>query len=151
MEDGVQIMPPFLIMRKRNYLKTLASGMLALMFLGSIASAEEFTEDGYSKTYETCTLNAGGVTSSMLECAEAELKLQDRLLNAAYKKAMASLNAEQKKQLKEGQRAFLKMRDADTALLATLTGGSIDTLNSNLTFLRYTVERVGYLQSLTEQ
>ncbi len=142
-------MAPFNIMPKK-YLKTLSIGVILTM-LPLVGSAEEFTEDGYSNTYETCSMNAGGVTSSILECAEAELRLQDRLLNEFYKKAMKSLTKEQQNKLKEGQRAFLKMRDADTALLSTLTGGTIDALNSNLTFLRYTVERVGYLKSLSEQ
>ncbi len=128
--------------------KSLSSALsLALsLCLFNAASAE----DGYSNDYGKCMDASDGVTANMLDCQSSELKVQDKLLNDAYKKAMAVLDGEQKKLLKEGQRAWIKMRDADSGLLRGLSGGSIDALNASSLYLDYTVDRVRFLQGLSE-
>ncbi len=132
------------------------AGLLALtLSLGQVsfveARAEEhFNVDGYTLEYGKCLDRSEGVTMSMLECMDKELQLQDKLLNKTYKEVMAVLSPEQKELLKAGQRAWLKMRDADAELQGTLTGGTIDKLNFHSTHLDYTVRRIAYLQSLLE-
>jgi len=126
----------------------LLSAVLIAAGASTAACADE--NDGYTAAYNKCMDNSGGVTSEMLSCQDAELKKQDRLLNDAYKKAMKILDDGQKKQLKEGQKAWLKMRDADAGLMGTLSGGTMDRLNASSVFLEYTVQRVKFLNSLSE-
>lgn len=42
----------------------------------------------YSPDYDKCMDKSGGVTAEMLDCASAELSLQDKKLNAAYQTLM---------------------------------------------------------------
>ncbi len=109
-------------------------------------SAEEFDEQGYSLRYKQCMDNSGGVTSDMLACMEEELKVQDKLLNAQYKLAMQSLDKEQQKLLKEGQRSWLNMRENDSQLIIKSSDGSLGHIDSSSLFLDYTVSRVQFLK-----
>ena len=133
--------------RQSRNLALLSAVLIAAVSLNA-AYADE--NDGYTAAYSKCMDNSGGVTSEMLSCQDTELKKQDRLLNDAYKKAMKILDDGQKKQLKEGQKAWLKMRDADAGLMGTLSGGTMDRLNASSVFLEYTVQRVKFLNSLSE-
>ncbi len=133
-----------------KFLSVKSLSLVLSVSLGLCIYNAASAEEGYSAAYNKCMDASGGVTSSMLDCQAAELKVQDKLLNASYKQAMAVLDDEQKKLLKEGQRAWIKMRDADASLLRGLSGGTMDALNSSSVFLDYTLDRVKFLKSLCE-
>lgn len=104
------------------------------------------SETGDSAAYASCMDAAGGVTLAMLECMASETTLHDQRLNAAYRAAMASLDGDRKDQLRGAQRLWIKYRDAECTLRASLTGGSIDRLNGGSCLLDMTRERANDLQ-----
>ena len=106
--------------------------------------------DGYSTTYSACMDESGGVTMNMLDCMGSETEQQDARLNQNYKAAMQALTPVQQTQLRDAQRLWIKFRDADCALLGSLTGGSIDRINSASCFLDMTKQRADDLMRLAE-
>ena len=116
-----------------------------LLVLSSHASAAE----NYSADYKTCIDKSEGVTSSMLTCNQDELKKQDARLNKNYKLAMSALSAEQKINLRDTQRLWLKYKEANCGMQATLTGGTIDMLFSSGCELDMTQERADTLEWLS--
>ncbi|TVT67973.1 MAG: DUF1311 domain-containing protein [Pseudomonas sp.] len=93
---------------------------------------------------------SGGVTMNMLDCMGSETEQQDARLNQNYKAAMQALDKGQQNQLRDAQRLWINFRDADCALLASLTGGSIDRINSASCFLDMTKQRADGLERLVE-
>lgn len=107
-------------------------------------------KDGYSATYTTCMDASGGVTMDMLNCMSSEIEQHDSRLNQAYKAAMQALDKGQQTQLRDVQRLWIKFRDADCALLGSLTGGTIDSVNRASCFLDMTKKRADDLAQLAE-
>jgi len=107
-------------------------------------------EDDYSATYNSCMDASGGVTMDMVDCMGSEHDRQDARLNQGYKAAMQALEKAQQSQLRDAQRLWIKFRDADCALLGSLTGGSIDRINSASCFLDMTKQRADELARLAE-
>ena len=105
---------------------------------------------GYSTTYSACMDESGGVTMNMLDCMGSETEQQDARLNQNYRAAMQALTPAQQTQLRDAQRLWIKFRDADCALLGSLTGGSIDRINSASCFLDMTKQRSDELARLAE-
>lgn len=116
-----------------------------LLALSSHASATE----NYSANYKVCIDQSEGVTSNMLNCNKNELKTQDARLNKNYKRAMSVLSAEQKIKLRDTQRLWLKYKEANCGMQATLTGGTIDMLFSSGCELDMTRERADTLEWLS--
>jgi uncharacterized protein YecT (DUF1311 family) len=112
------------------------------------ANAYTFAEE--SPAYTTCMDTSGGVTVNMLDCVGAGIELQDGLLNQNYKAAMQALTPGQQTQLRDAQRLWIKLRDADCDLLSGLTGGTMDSLNSSSCVLDMTKARVEHLGWLAE-
>jgi uncharacterized protein YecT (DUF1311 family) len=108
------------------------------------------TEDGYSATYTSCMDASGGVTMNILNCMGGETQQQDARLNHSYKAAMQALEKGQQSQLRDAQRLWIKFRDADCALLGSLTGGTIDSVNHASCILEMTKERADELVWLAE-
>lgn len=123
--------------------------LLAIAFTALSAGAHA-ADDGYSETYTTCMDESGGVTVNMLNCMDSETEQQDARLNQNYKAAMQALTPAQQTQLRDAQRLWIKFRDADGALLGSLTGGSIDRINSASCFLDMTKQRANDLGRLVE-
>lgn len=98
-------------------------------------------DDGYSATYTSCMDASGGVTMDMLNCMGSETEQHDARLNQNYKAAIQALDKGQQNQLRDAQRLWLKFRDADCALLGSLTGGTIDSVNRASCFLDMTKKR----------
>ena len=63
-----------------------------------------------SRAYNLCSKNAMD-SYSYLQCLDAELKYQDRILNKNYKKTMKSIQEFRKNKLKRTQRAWIQYRD----------------------------------------
>jgi uncharacterized protein YecT (DUF1311 family) len=127
----------------KNWLLATALTTLSL----SVSAAE----DGYSATYTSCMDASNGVTVNMLDCMFTETEQQDARLNQGYKAAVQGLRVELKTQLRDAQRQWIKFRDADCALLGSLTGGTIDSVNRASCYLGMTKERADDLAWLAEQ
>ncbi|MGZ8221225.1 MAG: lysozyme inhibitor LprI family protein [Methylobacter sp.] len=107
-------------------------------------------DDGLSQTFSTCMDQAGGVTSSMVECMNAETERQDVRLNKAYKDIMVGLSAGRKKQLQEAQRLWIKYRKANCDFYYDPDGGSIARINANDCFLSATALRAKELEGFKQ-
>lgn len=106
------------------------------------AASPEALEARYSPAYDRCLESPGGQsTFGMIECATAELKVQDASLNRAYRAAMADLNERQKARLRAAQRAWIAFRDADCAAQFDEDWGSLSRISANVCILQRTVER----------
>ena len=123
---------------------------LLAIALTAISLSVSAADDGYSATYTRCMDASGGVTMNMLDCMGSETEQHDARLNQNYKAAMQALDKGQQNQLRDAQRLWIKFRDADCALLGSLTGGSIDRINSASCFLDMTKQRADDLARLTE-
>jgi uncharacterized protein YecT (DUF1311 family) len=132
--------------------------LLALSILMQIGAASAFAaetidpEKAYSPAYGQCmaTGDAGrGVTPAMQACIGAEYERQDRLLNAAYKAAMAGRSPAAQKVLRQEQRGWIKRRDSEC--LENLTGGTIDHVEIPLCHLSMTAVRAIELTRMTRR
>ena len=130
------------MLSRKNWLLAIADTTLS--------AGAQATDDGYSTTYSACMDESGGVTMNMLDCMGSEAEQQDARLNENYKAAMQALTPAQQTQLRDAQRLWIKFRDADCALLGSLTGGSIDRINSASCFLDMTKQRADGLARLAE-
>ena len=87
--------------------------LLAVAFVMLSATAQ--AESQRTAEYDACmdSVDYGALKNSQwAACAEEELARQDVSLNAEYKTLRASLSMEQKDDLLQGQRAWLKYRDS---------------------------------------
>lgn len=116
----------------------------------TLSAGVHAADDDYSVTYSACMDESGGVTMNMLDCMGSETEQQDARLNQSYKAAMQALTPAQQTQLRDAQRLWIKFRNADCALLGSLTGGSIDRINSASCFLDMTKQRADDLGRLIE-
>jgi uncharacterized protein YecT (DUF1311 family) len=116
----------------------------------ALSAGTHAADDGYSETYTACMDESGGVTVNMLDCTGSETEQQDARLNQNYKAAMQALTPAQQTQLRDAQRLWIKFRDAECALLGSLTGGSIDRINSASCFMDMTKQRADDLARLGE-
>ena len=89
---------------------------------------------------------SGGITTEVIDCIGAEVKLQDVRLNKAYKELMPTLSAARKKELQEVQRLWIKYRDANSSFYADPDGGSMARISSNDNFLSMTAARAKELE-----
>ena len=127
-------------------------GCMAAVLLAVFATSTDVqaaSDADFSKQYGICMDRSNGSTGPMLDCIGAELERQDKKLNRYYKKAMAGLDENRKKKLREAQRAWIKMRDADCEVLFS-GEGSISRINAGGHRLDLTADRAKFLQSLAE-
>jgi uncharacterized protein YecT (DUF1311 family) len=133
-------------------------GFLALTFLATTVTTSAFAaetidpEKAYSPAYGRCmaTGDAGrGVTPAMQICIGAEYERQDRLLNVAYKAAMAARSPAAQKALRQEQRGWIKRRDGECS--ENLTGGTIDLVEVPLCHLSMTAVRAIELKRMAKR
>ena len=122
--------------------------LLTLAALGALAAAPALAVDDakiearYSPGFNKCLESPDGQsTAGMVQCAGAELEVQDKALNAAYRDLSSGMNARQKANLVKAQRAWIAFRDADCGARYDPDWGTISTINANMCMLRRTVER----------
>lgn len=130
-------------------MKSSKTWLLAIVVI-TLSAGVQAADDSYSATYSACMDESGGVTMNMLDCMGNETEQQDARLNQNYKAAMQALTPALQTQLRDAQRLWIKFRDADCALFGSLTGGSIDRINSASCFLDMTKQRADDLAGLTE-
>ena len=101
-----------------------------------------------ASTYERCLASASGMsTAGMIECANAELRVQDGRLNTAYQGAILRLERpRQKVALQKAQRAWIAFRDADCAALYDEDWGSMARVQANACVLEHTRQRAAELE-----
>jgi len=85
--------------------------LLFALSSGWAAAAE--TPSGYSAEFGSCLSKAGDNADPRDACVKAETVHQDKLLNEAYTRLLAKLNARQKEALTLSERAWIKFRDAE--------------------------------------
>lgn len=124
--------------------------MKKIVLLSAVFASLAFAEVKLSPSYDKCMDKSGGVTSSMLDCGNAETKIQDAKLNKAYKNAMKALEPNKQTELKDVQRLWVKYRDAHCGFYNGLTGGTVDSLNASSCFLNMTAERAQELENIAE-
>ena len=107
-------------------------------------------EVSFSKAYNACMDKSGGVTASMLDCASADLKLQDARLNKAYQALAAELSPERKTQLRDVQRQWIEFRKANCAFYGDPEGGTSAAVAASSCFLSATAMRAEELETLKQ-
>ena len=123
----------------RTLLVSVAAAALCLTAFPAFAGSPE-VEARYSKTFKTCP-GMDRSTAEMVDCIDAETKVQDKALNATYQKIMTDLNDRQKANLKAAQRAWITYRDAWCAAQQDSDWGSISTIVANNCVLDETIRR----------
>jgi uncharacterized protein YecT (DUF1311 family) len=126
--------------REFRLLLTLAAMLLSV--LPARADAE------LSKAFSACIDKSGGVTSAMLACADAELKVQDDRLNKAYRELSGELNAKRRRELQEVQRLWIRFRDANCRFYEDPEGGTAATIAASSCVLELTATRAKELEDL---
>jgi uncharacterized protein YecT (DUF1311 family) len=120
----------------------MALAVAAMTAAGQAHAAKDAVEARYTPAYQRCLDRPEGQsTLGMMDCAAAETKIQDARLNAAYRKAMAGLTAEQKPRLQAAQRAWIAFRDAECASYQDDDWGTISKINAATCELMMTVKR----------
>ena len=89
---------------------------------------------------------SGGVTGAMLDCSEAEIKLQDMRPNGNYNKLMASLSSARKTQLLDAQRSWIKFLDANCKFYVDPDGGTMARVEDAGCVLDATASRANALE-----
>ncbi|MEJ0026391.1 MAG: lysozyme inhibitor LprI family protein [Rhizomicrobium sp.] len=81
-------------------------------------------------------------------CADKDYRAADKLLNAAYAKAMAGLDAHNRDLLRTAQRQWIKFRDAEcTYESAPNEGGSMHPLSYSGCMTTLTLERTKLIKA----
>ncbi|WNC08320.1 lysozyme inhibitor LprI family protein [Pseudomonas coleopterorum] len=111
----------------------------------TLASAEGPTSaSDYSSAYTTC-MDSNSSTTGMVSCAADETKRQDARLNANYQAGMKTLEGTKRTAMRDAQRLWIQFRDADCAVEAGLTGGTLDRINAQMCLLKATKVRADTL------
>lgn len=123
-----------------------ASLILALLAVG--AAEAQAPKAKPVPAYDKCLASpAGQSTAGMIDCAAAELAIQDARLNRAYQAAIARLDRpRQKMALQKAQRAWIAFRDADCASYYDQDWGSFARVEANVCVLDRTRDRAVELE-----
>jgi uncharacterized protein YecT (DUF1311 family) len=103
-----------------------------------------------SSAYSKCIERAGAVEPEITECMAAEIALQDKRLNNAYKKLIGKLTSERKKQLQEAQRLWLRYTDANCSFYYDPNGGTAARSMSNECSVQAKAARAQELEDLAK-
>ena len=120
---------------------------LALALAAAVPLVAQAQDVNLTKQFKLCMDKSDGVTQSMVECIDAEVRRQDARLNTAYKRLMADLAAARKKQLQEAQRAWLKFRDSNCDFYYDPEGGTIARVNAVTCMMNSTASRAKELEA----
>lgn len=121
--------------------------LMLLVLVGSTGAAAA-DELRYSGTYTACMQAANGVTVGMVDCMVKESARWDARMSKAYWSLKRGLDKQQGKRFLTAQRAWLKWRLANSVYYSGATGGSIDRITSNQSWLEATARRALELEEL---
>lgn len=135
--------------RRINY--SLLAGLWLFAADASSPSAAAPAPDDRSPVFRQCVRDSGGVTTAMRACMASEYRRLDRALNAAYRAALRrSPGDAARARLRDGQRAWLKDRDAICRAeveRSGMAGGTGGLLIEDSCRLRLLSERTQWLAS----
>ena len=119
--------------------------LLTILIISGLASGHVFGADvnrfeGYSKVYKIC-MDKAVSTIDMIECTDAEYKLQDKRLNIAYSNLKNKQTPERVKQLTALQQLWIKYRNANCEFYYDPNGGSMARILANNCMLTMTRDR----------
>ena len=93
-------------------------------------------------------LKKDGSAEGNIKCINAELKIQDKILNETYKEALDALNDDNKKKLKEIQRKWIAYKEVKCPFIPF--EGELYRVESADCYLQMTKERIGELGHVIE-
>lgn len=89
--------------------------------------------------------------TEMNQCAAAQYQAADKKLNETWQQALKRASGQQKELLKKAQQAWISLRDADCAFLASgAEGGSMQPMLISQCMTDKSVEREAFLASLLQ-
>jgi uncharacterized protein YecT (DUF1311 family) len=93
---------------------------------------------------DPCLQGSGAeTTTGMVECMDREIKVWDDLLNADYQRLLKAVPAAAAASVREAQRAWIALRDADCKVPYDIyEGGTMARIDSASCLLAHTGERV---------
>jgi uncharacterized protein YecT (DUF1311 family) len=104
-------------------------------------------EDGPEKTGPCKGLDLA-ITADLRDCLARQFKAADESLNSTYKNLMAKIDDEQKRRLRESQRAWIKQKESKCAKAGEeMKGGTMEPIMIADCHLQMTEQRVSYLKS----
>jgi len=109
-----------------------------------VAAADELR---YSRAYTAC-MDAASGTTGMVGCIAKESARWDARMSKAYWSIKRGQDKRQGRRFLAAQRAWLKWRQANSAYYAGATGGSIDRITSNQSWLEATARRALELEEM---
>ena len=128
----------------RSSIRAAAGLALPLLMTATstMAADSKAVDAQYTPALQRClNTSEGASTPGMIDCFNAELKIQDARLNATYRQIQADLNPRQKAGLTAAQRAWIAYRDADCASLEDPDWGTASRIAAAQCVLQRTVER----------
>jgi uncharacterized protein YecT (DUF1311 family) len=117
-----------------------------LGILSAVASGAELSEK-----FDACLDRAGGVSTAMKACISAEYERQDARLNRSYITLMGSLSADRRAALRDGERKWLKFRDANCRYYDDPGGGSAASIEASYCRLKATADRARELEQFADR
>ena len=112
--------------------------LIVLVFGASVAQAQT--------KYGAC-MNVAVTTVDMQACQTAGLADADARLNAAYRKAMDALPADQQEKLRKSERLWITFRDADCGAFAGKDTGTMASVQGGACMIDRSEQRI---QNLAE-
>jgi len=100
----------------------MAKLILALVFvllLATVSIAQEQTQHPIDKALEAC-IDKNGSTAGMVECTDKAYAAWDKELNKNYSELMRTLKPKQKEALRLAELEWIKYRDLDFRLIASI-------------------------------
>lgn len=89
--------------------------------------------------------------TEMNQCAAAQYQAADKKLNETWQQALKRASGQQQELLKKAQQAWISLRDADCAFLASgAEGGSMQPMLTSQCMTDKSVEREAFLASLLQ-
>ena len=89
--------------------------------------------------------------TEMNQCAAAQYQAADKKLNETWQQALKRASGQQQELLKKAQQAWISLRDADCAFLASgAEGGSMQPMLISQSMTDKSVEREAFLASLLQ-
>ncbi|EPL7510778.1 lysozyme inhibitor LprI family protein [Klebsiella aerogenes] len=89
--------------------------------------------------------------TEMNQCAAAQYQAADKKLNETWQRALKRASGQQQELLKKAQQAWISLRDADCAFLASgAEGGSMQPMLISQCMTDKSVEREAFLASLLQ-